>query len=119
MELLHALEESLEGFDTIYLMLDAIDESLPREDLLKTLRDLVFDPRFQKIQLLATSREYIDIETAMEQISAPVSMLNPFLDEDIRVYVRSQVQQNPKFKLWSAHLKEEVVDALVTGAKGM
>ncbi|KAF2803858.1 uncharacterized protein BDZ99DRAFT_546446 [Mytilinidion resinicola] len=85
-DLLNALESVLDEFDTVYLFTDAIDESMPREDLLKILRDLSTDPRFKKIQLLAMSRQYIDIEGTMQNISVPVSMSNPLLDEDIRLF---------------------------------
>ncbi|KAF8861178.1 hypothetical protein BDZ45DRAFT_587267 [Acephala macrosclerotiorum] len=118
-ELLCALEAILEEFDNVYIVVDAIDESMPREDLLRVLRDLATDSRFRKVQLLATSRQYIDIENVMELISEPVSMLNPLLNEDIKLYVRSQLESNPKFKHWAPHLVEEVLEALATKAKGM
>jgi hypothetical protein len=118
-ELLCALEAILDAFHNTYIVTDAIDESMPRDDLLRVLRDLATDSRFQKVQLLSTSRQYIDIEKVMQQISVSVSMCNPLLDEDIKLYVRSQLHSNPKFKHWPLHLREEVVEALSTGAKGM
>ena len=118
-DLLQALEDVLKELDNVYIAIDAIDESMPREDLLRVIRDLVTDSRFQKVQLLATSREYIDIEKTMLQISTPVSMLNPLLAEDIKRYVRSQMHKNPRFKPWPPQLQDEVVEALGTGAKGM
>jgi hypothetical protein len=118
-ELLHALKAILEAFDDAYIVTDAIDESIPRDDLLRVLRDLATDSRFKKVQLLSTSGQYIDIEKVMQQISVSVSMLNPLLDEDIKLYVRSQLHTNPKFKHWPPHLQEEVVEALSAGAKGM
>jgi len=118
-ELLHALEAILEVFDTIYIIADAIDESMPRDDLLRVLRDLATNSRFQKVQLLSTSRQYIDIEKVMQQISVSVSMSNPLLDEDIKLYVRSQLHTNPKFKHWPLHLQAEVVEALSAKANGM
>jgi len=118
-ELLRALEATLEVFDNIYIATDAIDESMPRDDLLSVLRDLATDLRFQKVQLLSTSRQYIDIEKVMQQISVSMSMSNPLLEEDIKIYVRSQLHTNPKFRHWPLHLLGEVVEALSTGANGM
>jgi hypothetical protein len=103
----------------MYIVTDAIDESMPRDDMLRVLRDLATDSRFKKVQLLSTSRQYIDIEKVMQQISVWVSMCNPLLDEDIKLYVRSQLHANSKFKHWALHLREEVVEALSSGAKGM
>jgi hypothetical protein len=87
-ELLQALTELLEKFDTVYVAVDAIDESLPREDILKVFRDFATDSRFDKIQILASSREYIDIERVMERFSVPISMANSFVEDDIRLQVR-------------------------------
>lgn len=118
-KLLNALATILDGFETIYVIVDAIDESKPRGDLLKTLRDLGTDPRFSKIQLLVTSREYLDIERVLEEISKPVSMSNSFIEQDILLYVRSNLQKNPKFKRWNSQLRGEVETTLSTRAKGM
>ena len=117
-ELLKALEDITDAFEIAYIVVDAIDESSPREDLLKVLRDLITDPRFKKIQLLASSREYIDIERVMEEISLSVSMANPSVEEDIRRYVHSTLQSNPKFRHWPQELLDEVEDTLSTGARG-
>jgi hypothetical protein len=118
-ELLKALEDILDKFDIIYIVVDAIDESNPREDLLKVLRDLVTDSRFKKLQLLASSREYIDIERVLGEFSVSVSMANPFVEEDIRLHVRSTLQSNSKFRRWPQGLLDEVEDAVSTGARGM
>ena len=118
-ELLKALENIIDAFEIVYIIVDAIDESNPRENLLKVLRDLLTESRFQKIQLLASSREYIDIERVMEELSVSVSMANPFVEEDIRLYVRSTLQSNPKFRRWPQELLDEVEDSLSTGARGM
>ncbi|KAF7542440.1 hypothetical protein G7Z17_g11566 [Cylindrodendrum hubeiense] len=87
-DLLRSLEAIVEEFDSVYLVVDAVDESRERADLLKVLRDLVTDVTFQKVRVIVTSREYLDIEKVMDGISAPVSMRNPLLDEDIRLFLR-------------------------------
>jgi NACHT domain len=118
-ELLKALEDILDKFEITYVVADAIDESNPREDLLKVFRDLITDSRFKKLQLLASSREYIDIERVMGEFSVSVSMANPFVEEDIRLHVRSTLQSDPKFRRWPQELLDEVENAVSTGAKGM
>ncbi len=119
-DLLSVIEAILEDFNKIYFVIDAIDESLrPRDELLNVLRDLASDPRFEKIKLLATSREYNDIKKTMEPISAPISMMNHLLGEDIRLYTQSQLNSNHKFKHWPSDLLAEVLDSLSTNAKGM
>jgi hypothetical protein len=118
--LLDALELILSAsFDTVYITIDAIDESIPRTNFLKLLRDLATDARFEKIQLLTTSRQYLDIETVMKEVSVEISMSNPLVDEDIRTYVKSQLHTLPKFKRWSSDLLVEAEQALMSKAKGM
>ncbi|KUJ12400.1 uncharacterized protein LY89DRAFT_785768 [Mollisia scopiformis] len=118
-DLLRVLEGVLEAFDSVYLVIDAIDESMPRDDLLAVLRDLTTDSRFRKIQLLATSRQYIDIEQVMETISAPVSMTNPLLDADIKLYVQARLDANSRFRHWPRSLLDDVLEVVSTKAKGM
>lgn len=118
-DLLNLLETIVKPFDCVYIMLDAIDESMPRLNLLKVLRDIITDPRFHKIQVLATSREYIDIEESLKRISEEVSMRNPLLDADIRLFVQAQLSTHPKLSLWPASIREEAVEALSRKAEGM
>ena len=119
-DLMDALDMMLSAsFDTVYIVIDAIDESTPRADLLKLLRDLATDPRFEKIQLLTTSREYLDIERVMEEVSVGVSMHNSLVDEDIRIYVQSQLHTLPNFKRWPPNLLAEAEQALMSKANGM
>ena len=112
-----ALTAMLTKMDKVYLMVDAIDESNPRESLLELLADITIDPLFRKIQLFATSRRYADIESAFKAVSSPISMCNPVVDEDIRRYVSSEIKK--KFASWPQSLQDEVLQALVVGAKGM
>jgi hypothetical protein len=118
-ELLYALEIVLDNFDVAYLVIDAVDESNPRLDLLKIIRDLSTDARFSKIKILVTSREYIDIERVMEGISTAVSMSNPLVEGDIRTHIHSLLNMAPKFRQWPKDLLEEVEDTVSKGAKGM
>jgi len=118
-ELLESLEKALQSLDVAYILIDAIDESNPRSDILEIIEDLATDPRFSKIQILVTSREYSDIERAMKRISVPVSMSNSLVEEDIRIHVRSTLHSNIKFQRWPSYLLTEVEYAVSTQAKGM
>ena len=118
-ELLNALEEVSQQFKFVYVIVDAIDESNPRKDLLKVFRDFATDLRFAKIQLLASSREYIDIERVMEDFSVSLSMANNFVQDDIRIHVRHRMNSNPKFTRWPQDLLDEVEEAVSIGARGM
>ena len=118
-DLLDALASILTRFETVYVAVDAIDESDPRDDLLMVFQDLVTESRFKQLQVIASSREYIDIERIMAEISVPVSMNNPYVEMDIRRHVQSFLQSCDKFKKWPLELLNEVEEAVTKGARGM
>ncbi|KAK4446171.1 hypothetical protein QBC34DRAFT_357172 [Podospora aff. communis PSN243] len=118
-QLLSLLEVVLSYFLTVYVTIDAVDESQERQNLLNILVKLASDPRFGNLQLLVTSREYADIKAVMSKISRPLSMSNPHVEADISVYVAAKVRSTSKFRHWPALLRDEVEQALAVGAKGM
>ena len=130
-QLKRALSALLGHIGVVYIILDAIDECNTqsgvhaadahdaRKTLLSLLAELLMDPAFAKIRILATSRNYIDIENVLKPLSAPISMSNSLVDEDIRTYVKAELQTNEKFTRWPATLMDEILEALVKGAKGM
>ena len=117
--LLSVLHSIVGAFDKVYIVLDAVDESMPRAGLLRVIRDLSTDSRFSSLGLVVSSREYIDIEQVLEVFSVRISMSNAFVEEDIRTLVRSTVQSNAKYQRWPKHLKNEMEDTIPRKAKGM
>jgi Cdc6-like AAA superfamily ATPase len=119
-DILDALEHVLSLTDGAYVVLDAVDESLePRTEMLNTIKVLATEPRFHKLQLLATSREYLDIETVLKDISTHIAMDVNFVEHDIRVYVRKELGSNRRISKWPDTLRDEVTEALAKGSKGM
>jgi hypothetical protein len=117
--LLATLEQVVQAFDRVLVFVDALDESEKRENLLRVLRDLAVDRRFEKLRVLATSREYLDIENVMMDIATPISMRNSFVDDDIALYLTSTLKSHPKLKRWPAELQREVINAVCAEANGM
>lgn len=117
--LLEAVAQILVSFETVYIAVDALDESRSRDDLLQILRSLVTDQRFKGLQLVTSSREYIDIERTMSSLSVSISMNNPFVEQDIRCHVHANLKSNPRFGNWPRDLLYEVEDSITTGARGM
>ncbi|KAK7427785.1 hypothetical protein QQZ08_005723, partial [Neonectria magnoliae] len=64
-ELLKLLAAVLQSSSSLFVVIDALDESQPRTNLLKVIEDLMLDERFRKIQLLVTSRQELEIERTM------------------------------------------------------
>ena len=117
--LLSVLHSTMEGFERVYLVLDAVDESMPRADLLRVIRDLSTDARFSALGLVVTSRQYIDIEQVLEVCSIPITMSNQFVEEDIGILVHSTVQSDERYQRWPEDLRCEMQDTIPKRAKGM
>ncbi|PMD59680.1 uncharacterized protein K444DRAFT_529781, partial [Hyaloscypha bicolor E] len=117
--LLSMLEAAAENFSRVYITIDALDESANREHLLKLLHKIVRHTKLGNIQLLATSRKELDIESALSPIATGLSLSNPYVDKDITTYVKGRLREDPKFGRWPESLKSETEAALVKGAKGM
>ena len=118
-QLCDALRVVLESFNVAFIIIDAVDESDPREELIELLKTLVTDDGFANIQLLVTSREYVDIGTSFLDIAVPLSMSDPEVEKDIRQYICVKLESKPKFKRWQKSLRKEIEEALTNGAQGM
>jgi hypothetical protein len=117
--LLSALHTAMRDFKRVYIVMDAVDESMPRADLLRVIRDLSTDDRFSALGLLVTSREYIDIEQVLEICSIPITMSNQYVEKDIGTLVRSTVQSDEKYRRWPEDLKCEMQELIPKKAQGM
>jgi hypothetical protein len=113
-----ALSAVLRNFRKVYLIIDALDESLDKGNLLRLLVQFAGDG-FEKIKLLATSRKEVDIEKALGNISTIVSLSIPQVDEDILVYIQNQLRNHRNLRAWPESLWVEIEEALVKGAQGM
>lgn len=119
-ELEDALQELIASFDVLYIVVDAIDESSPRDDLLRLIQDMVTQPNYAKIQFLITSRRYGDIEEVLRPLSEPtLPMSNSIVDSDIRIFVDTMIKQNKSFTTWTGKLREDVAESLAQGSQGM
>jgi len=67
-----------------------------------------------------TSRKEYDIESTLQPIIiATVSMEDTRVDPDIRIHVEQCMCEDPKLSKWDTKIKEEIVNELVSRAKGM
>ncbi|KAF2647623.1 hypothetical protein K491DRAFT_699509 [Lophiostoma macrostomum CBS 122681] len=115
-----AVEQLLQNLDVLYLIVDAVDESSPRNRLLRFIQDIATRPEFQKIQLLVTSRRYLDIEEVLRPLAEPtLPMNNDIVDQDVRIYTDSIIRTNKHFAKWPQQLRSDILESLVQGAKGM
>jgi hypothetical protein len=120
-ELENMLEDCLALFSCVFVTIDALDESQDRFSLLLAIETLATGPRFSKIQLLATSRVYVDIERSLKPFAIAFSLDNELVEHDIRRYVRAAITKEHKLNLgrWPQPMLELVVDIVPKKAKGM
>ncbi|KAH6971668.1 hypothetical protein BKA56DRAFT_677755 [Ilyonectria sp. MPI-CAGE-AT-0026] len=119
-ELLEGLANILDSFTSVYVVIDALDESKePFTKLLMTLKKIATEPRFNKIQLLVTSRDLSGIRWALSDVSASVAMQLDKVEGDIRKYVTNLLRGNDQFSRWPEKLRCDVEERLPVGAEGM
>lgn len=114
--LIQALSAVLLNFQYVYVMLGALDETFERQNLLGLLNQLA-GVSFEKLGLLVTSRKVIDIEISLTPISTCISLSNPYVDEDIQIYIQNQLQDHHKLRTWPKSLLDEISVALVKGGE--
>ncbi len=123
-DLLTALKGSVERFEDVFIVADAVDEcpkdNNEREDLLKILK-CIHGWANSSLHLLTTSRREIDIESALAPLLClpAISIGSAQVDADIKVYVKSELGILSKAKRWPRDLAIEVEATLVRGATGM
>ncbi|KAM0671062.1 hypothetical protein ACQRIU_001457 [Beauveria bassiana] len=117
-DMLELMEQVLSQYDTVYVVVDGVDESDPRVQLLSVLTTLATDNRFNKVRLLSTSRLSPDIERALSSISTSISMSNHFVERDIRRVVKAWVSKSPQMARWR-YLATYIEDKLCAGSDGM
>lgn len=117
-ELQYVLELALIRLKNLFIVVDAVDESNPREELVRLLATVALDNRFQNVRILATSRKYWDIERFLSGISTCISMKNQHVDADIEHHIRRRLNSSFRLQRWRDSF-QEIEDALVRNANGM
>jgi hypothetical protein len=128
-ELFQCLKHLLElpGQGPVYLIIDALDESpntsampSPREEVL-TLVEQLIESRLANLRLCVTSRPEVDIKIVLEPLTFRSISIHDESGqmEDIKNYIRSIVNADPKNRRWKQEDKQLVIDVLTERANGM
>lgn len=119
-----ALQSLINLGGQIYIIVDALDEcpnyGKERISLLHILEALK-SPQVPQLHLLATSRKETDIEAALLRFvtTPPLSIQNAEVDDDIRIHVKAQLENDPTMSKWPISVQEEVEQELIAKAGGM
>ncbi|KAF2845553.1 hypothetical protein T440DRAFT_460188 [Plenodomus tracheiphilus IPT5] len=122
-ELLDMLREIVQNFSHVYVVLDALDESNRRPQLLNILGVLA-EGHLDRLHLLVTSRRERDIETSLENIvrrENRIGLETDMVDADIRNYVQQRLSDDTALSKWAKDivLRQEIEAALIKGSRGM
>lgn len=122
-DLFEVMKSIIKTFGTIYIILDALDECLDREELLEKI-EKIQNWQISNLHMLLTSRELKDIETALEPMinsHNKICIQNAVVNADIELYVNHRLQNDRRLKRWQNHSKaqEEIKTTLKERADGM
>ncbi|KAL8792240.1 MAG: hypothetical protein Q9195_005196 [Heterodermia aff. obscurata] len=112
-------------FTAVYVIIDALDECPTKDDerheLLKIIK-AIHDQSAANLHFLATSRRHYDIEAVIGPLTgaAAIQIESGMVDDDIKMYIRSEIQAvRKKNTWWHDKLCIAVEESLLEGANGM
>ena len=124
------LIETLRGFSSVYVVIDALDEC-PQSDpehgrkALLTCLTAINDGLSNNMHMLWTSRREKDIETSYQALQSrsekwdiDLSRYKPAVDHDIGLFIDTTLS-SLEYSSWPKNLKDEAREALVERADGM
>ena len=121
-----ALEEillsSIEQYDEIFLVLDALDECPENDEARRTVLDGLerLARTASNLKILATSRELRDVQDQMSLLGADVvSISTHSVDADIEKYVGSELSRDRRLSRMDGDLKSLIMETLTEKADGM
>ena len=104
----------------IYLVIDAVDELLVEDlpVLLQVFQDMM--KSFKDMNLLLTSRRCLFLEENLSILEPRmVQVLRQEQSSDMENYINARLSTDKRMKKWPHELKEQVLEALTSGAHGM
>ncbi len=121
--LLSTLRQMVTSLGDIYIILDALDECVERDELLEYLKQIL-SWEDVNVHVLATSRREPEIEDALTPLTNTQTRINiqsNLVNADIRTYVHDRLQVDRKLKRWQKNPKvqREIEDTLMKKAHGM
>ncbi|KAK4182171.1 vegetative incompatibility protein HET-E-1, partial [Podospora australis] len=122
-DLISSLQALMKDSKTIFIILDALDECIEKQQLIKWMETLTA-PDLSNVHVLVTSRPE---EEFRRWIPSRIGQENCMpldreaVNDDIRSYVTATLQESPDFvdKKLSEELQEQIRQKVGNGAKGM
>ena len=113
------LQDMVEDFDHVFIILDALDECTEIHKLLSLVKTWIVR-RTNKIHLLMTSRSDRDIDDYLTPIiTTHLIVQSVLIESDIRSYIREQLVSDYRLTKWPQGIRDRIEMALMNGAQGM
>jgi hypothetical protein len=121
--LLNVAPQLVRQFTHVYIVLDALDESAKRAELMDML-ETVAGWQLGILHLLMTSRKERDIEMSLETFISEHDMIclqRDVVDRDILRFLQQKIGDDKRLAKWNKNVevREEIETALMRGAQGM
>lgn len=110
-----ALPSITRQFSKIIVVIDALDECANRGDFLQSIK---WFRNLEKVNLLVTSRDELDIKLEFEGLPSLMISSNNIAN-DIELYVINEIERQPKLRRLKETIKSEIICSLVRQADGM
>ncbi|RYC78788.1 hypothetical protein BFJ63_vAg18337, partial [Fusarium oxysporum f. sp. narcissi] len=86
-------------------VLDALDESTTKVELLKWMKDVISTPELDHVRLIATGRPEAEFQREIPHLIGKSNCLlldKAAINADIRSYVMARLEQSPEFAKWAS-----------------
>ena len=118
-KLQEALRQLISGFDTTYILIDALDECSDWEEILEFIETLHKWDLWQCHLLVTSRKEQQIVELIMAMKPMEVDMSQMPIDNDIEKYIDSMICSSMELKKWKSEEKGLIKQVLLEKAKGM
>ena len=114
-----ALQDILAVGNQTYIIVDALDECVERKELCLWLKKVTASA-LPNVRILCTSRRERDLEEYLESLATTVvDFENNLVDNDVRIYLKSQLRSDKRLSKWAPEVQKEIEDNLMADAHGM
>ena len=118
-DLHNVLEKILGGFDSVYIILDALDECSERDKMLDWVQTVILHMNGNlKLHLVTTSRPEKEINDRFNSYHC-VDLVKASGNHSILAYLDYQLQNDYDLQKWSHEIQDEIKSTLIKQADGM
>ena len=117
-DMFSALVSVLQGRPKVYIILDALDECMEQDRLLKCI--CTMESTCKNVSIFVSSRrEYNIIEALVDHVTYDIDMKTAAVDADIELFVQNILSTDRALGKWSSDIRAEIKDELCRRSGGM